>query len=133
MRIGELAAMTGTTTKTLRFYEQQGLLPEPARTPAGYRDYPPEMADRIGFIRAAQASGLTLAQIAGILAVRDAGSAPCGHVVQLVDRRLDDIETALAHLRTARYELRALRDRARQLDPIDCAAEDVCSAVLTDR
>lgn len=133
MRIGELAATTGTTTKTLRFYEQQGLLPEPARTPAGYRDYPPEMADRIGFIRAAQASGLTLAQIAEILAVRDAGSAPCGHVVQLVDRRLDDIETALAHLQTARYELRALHDRARQLDPTDCAAEDVCSAVLAGR
>jgi DNA-binding transcriptional MerR regulator len=39
MLIGELAARTGTTAKALRFYEQAGVLPEPARTSAGYRDY----------------------------------------------------------------------------------------------
>lgn len=133
MRIGELAAMTGATAKTLRFYEQRGLLPEPARTAAGYRDYASDMVDRIGFIRGAQASGLTLAQIAEVLAVRDDGSAPCTHVVQLVDRRLEDIETALEQLQTTRSELRALRDRARHLDPANCAAEDVCSAVLAGR
>ena len=41
MRIGELAEMAGTTAKTLRFYEEQGLLPPAHRTPAGYRDYTP--------------------------------------------------------------------------------------------
>ena len=39
MRIGELAEAAGTTTKTLRFYEDQGLLPPAERTPGGYRDY----------------------------------------------------------------------------------------------
>ncbi|WP_457757817.1 MerR family DNA-binding transcriptional regulator [Streptomyces mirabilis] len=41
MRIGELASVSGLTAKTIRFYEQAGLLPDPPRTPGGYRDYPP--------------------------------------------------------------------------------------------
>lgn len=129
MRIGELAAATGTTTKALRFYEQLGLLPEPARTPAGYRDYQPELADRIGFIRAAQACGLTLAQIGEIVALRDQGRTPCSHVFQLVDKRLEDIDLALVRLQDVRRELQALRERAQHLDPTDCAPGDICSAV----
>ena len=42
MRIGEFAEAAGTTAKTLRFYEEQGLLPPPDRTSSGYRDYPPD-------------------------------------------------------------------------------------------
>lgn len=129
MRIGELAAVTGTTTKALRFYEQLGLLPEPDRTASGYRDYQPQLADRIGFIRAAQACGLTLAQVGEILALRDEGRSPCGHVFELVDQRLDEIDTALTRLLNAREELHALRERARHLDPADCAPGDFCTAV----
>ncbi|WP_083976187.1 MerR family DNA-binding transcriptional regulator [Kitasatospora azatica] len=55
MRIGALAATTHTTTKTLRFYEQAGLLDLPPRTPGGYRDYPPTATTRVAFIRTAQA------------------------------------------------------------------------------
>ena len=47
MRIGELAEASGTTAKTLRFYEEQGLLPAAERTPAGYRDYTPDAVGRI--------------------------------------------------------------------------------------
>ena len=50
MRIGELAERAGTTAKTLRFYEEQGLLPPAERTPSGYRDYAPETAARIDFV-----------------------------------------------------------------------------------
>ena len=57
MLIGELAKRTGTTAKTLRFYEDEGLLPEPTRTSGGYRDYPAESADRVEFIRGAQQAG----------------------------------------------------------------------------
>jgi len=70
MLIGELAAKTGMTAKALRFYEQAGVLPEPARTPAGYRDYDPAALDRLAFVRAAQAAGLTLAEVRR--------SSPCG-------------------------------------------------------
>ena len=47
MRIGEVAQASGTTTKTLRYYEEFGLLPAADRTPAGYRDYGPEVLDRL--------------------------------------------------------------------------------------
>lgn len=54
MRIGELAERAGVTAKTVRFYEDEGLLAEPARTPAGYRDYDPVVLDRLAFIYDAQ-------------------------------------------------------------------------------
>ncbi len=73
MKIGELSAATGTTTKTLRFYDTSGLLPPTGRTANGYRDYGPDALDRIDFIRRGQAAGLTLAQIKQIIDVRDAG------------------------------------------------------------
>ena len=60
MRIGEVAQASGTTAKTLRYYEDVGLLPDPDRSPAGYRDYGPEVLDRLHFIRRGQAAGLTL-------------------------------------------------------------------------
>ncbi|WP_460829488.1 MerR family transcriptional regulator [Nocardioides hungaricus] len=47
----------------MRFYEEQGLPPTAERTPAGYRDYTPETADRIDFIHRGQAAGLTHAPI----------------------------------------------------------------------
>ena len=63
MRIGEFAEAAGTTAKTLRFYEEQGLLPPPDRTSSGYRDYPPDAIARVDFVHRGQAAGLTLAQI----------------------------------------------------------------------
>ena len=63
MRIGQLAEATGTTTKTLRFYEESGLLPPAERLASGYRDYAEDAVGRVGFIHRGQAAGLTLAQI----------------------------------------------------------------------
>ena len=88
MRIGEVAQASGTTAKTLRYYEDVGLLPDPDRSPAGYRDYGPEVLDRLHFIRRGQAAGLTLAQIGQVLAIRDRGQAPCQHVTDLLKNTL---------------------------------------------
>lgn len=120
MRIGEVAEQAGVTAKALRFYEREGLVPEPARTESGYRDYTPHAIDRVRFIKDAQASGFTLAQVAEILAIRDGGEAPCGHVAALVDERLTEVEQRLRELRAVRSELRAIAGRAATLDPDDC-------------
>lgn len=77
MLIGDLGAAAGLSAKTIRFYEQFGLLPAPPRTPGGYRDYPAGATSRLAFIRRAQAAGLTLAEIGNILHIRDGGQAPC--------------------------------------------------------
>ena len=126
MRIGELAEAANTTTKTLRFYEQQGLLPPAERTPAGYRDYTTDTLARIDFIHRGQSAGLTLAQIRQVLDIRDQGQAPCGHVRDLLDERLTDIHGQLKQLQELRDILVELRDQAEHPEPDTCTANEVC-------
>lgn len=51
VRIGQLAAQTGVSTKTIRYYEAIDILPAPPRDPSGYRDYSDDAPARLGFIR----------------------------------------------------------------------------------
>lgn len=127
MRIGELATVSGLTTKTIRFYEQAGLLPEPPRTASGYRDYTGDATNRLAFIRDAQGAGLTLAEIRSVLALRDSGESPCGHVTGLIGQHLADIEQRLAELRKTRSALRELAQRAARTDPTACGEDSICT------
>ncbi|WP_406726507.1 heavy metal-responsive transcriptional regulator [Streptomyces sp. GD-15H] len=127
MRIGELATETGLTTKTIRFYEQAGLLPAPQRTPGGYRDYPAHTVTRLAFVRDAQAAGLTLAEIRSLLALRDSGQAPCAQVGVLIEEHLAEIDRRMAELRQARTVLRELARRAAVTTPDTCSAGDICT------
>lgn len=120
MRIGEVADRTGIPAKTIRFWEDQHLLPPPARTPAGYRDYDPAILERLAFIRHAQAAGLTLEHIRQVLDIRDGGQPPCIHVTSLIARRLGEVEARLAELTRTRDQLAALAVRAAAQDPADC-------------
>ena len=120
MRIGEAAGRAGVPAKTIRFWEDQRLLPAPARTPAGYRDYAPAVLERLAFIRHAQAAGLTLEHIRQVLDIRDGGQPPCVHVAGLIGRRLAEVEARLAELARARDQLAALAVRAAAQDPADC-------------
>lgn len=101
MRIGELAAATGETVKTLRFWEEQGLL-QAERSESGYRYFAARMAERSRFIRQAQALGFTLGEIHGILELRDEGLRPC-----------EDVRTRL------REHLAGIHDRLRELQALE--------------
>src|SRR3954453_15079556 len=129
MRIGELAAATGTTTKTLRFYEESGLLAPAQRAANGYRDYGPEALSRLDFIRRGRVAGLTLAQVREVIDIRDAGDAPCDHVHRLLTARVADIDRQIADLHALRAALVRRRDHAETADPSTCAAETVCRYV----
>ncbi len=120
MKIGEIAARAGIPAKTIRFWEDQQLLPPPARTPAGYREYDPAILKRLAFIRQCQAAGLTLEQIRQVLGIRDGGQPPCVHVTGLITRRLAEVEARLADLARTRDQLTALAARAAAQDPADC-------------
>ncbi|WP_328611250.1 heavy metal-responsive transcriptional regulator [Amycolatopsis sp. NBC_00345] len=126
MRIGELARTAQVNTKTIRFYEQAGLLPEPARTSSGYRDYTSDAAGRLVFIRSAQAAGLTLTEIRDVLTIRDSGHPPCGHVAELIGQRLSEVRRRIADLRTAEADLRELKARAASFQPTTCTGDAVC-------
>jgi MerR family copper efflux transcriptional regulator len=129
VRIGELARRTGLTTKTLRFYEQAGLLPEPERQPSGYRDYDESALARLRFVRAAQAAGLTLAEVRQVIGVRDQTGPPCQHVTQLLDAHAADLDRRLAELTALRDEVHRLRDRADGLDPASCDPVTICHII----
>jgi len=113
VRIGELAEAVSVPAKTIRYYETIGLLPAAARHPNGYRSYDESAGDRLRFVKAAQAVGFTLAEIKEILSLRDAGEEPCGHVLDLVDRRVREITAQVSALEKMRGELRRLSGRGR--------------------
>jgi len=132
MRIGALAEYTGVTTKTIRYYESVDLLAEPARTPSGYREYGDDAVQRLRFIRDAQASGLSLAEIKSVLELKDAGSQSCDHTRALLERHLTEIDEQIERLRVARAELLELADRARTLDPTSCTDPHRCQVIAGD-
>ena len=129
MRIGELARRAGVTTKALRFYEQAGVLPLPVRTGSGYRDYDETALARLGFVRAAQAAGLTLAEIRTVIKVREDQGPPCAHVTALLDRHAAALDERIAELEATRAEVGRLRDRAATLDPAACREDSVCDVL----
>jgi MerR family transcriptional regulator, copper efflux regulator len=120
MRIGELAAQSGVTAKTIRFWESTGLLADPTRTPSGYRNYDPEVVDRLRFIRHAQTAGLTLAEIRQVLAISDDGEPPCAHVTDLIHQHLADVDERIRELTETRSILEHLATRAADQSPADC-------------
>ncbi len=129
MRIGELAELTDTTTKTIRYYESIGLLPEPRRNPAGHRAYDEAALDRLRFVREAKATGLSLAEIQSILELKSIGATSCRHTAALVERHLAEIDDQIERLQRARAELAELADRAAGLDPADCTDPNRCQVI----
>jgi len=129
MRIGELAERSGLTAKTLRFYEQAGVLPQPRRDKSGYRDYDDEALSRLGFVKAAQAAGLTLSEIRQIIALREQEGAPCAHVAELLDAHAAELDRRIADLTALRQQVLQLRDRSKDVDPSQCQAATVCDVI----
>lgn len=127
MRIGEAAGASGLTAKTLRFYEDRGLLPEPNRSANGYRDYGSETVARLEFILRSRAAGLTLNQIREVLRIRDSGHAPCTHVQQLLAAQLSDLDQRITELVTLRAAVSELHDAAANADPAACDPAQICS------
>jgi DNA-binding transcriptional MerR regulator len=81
LKIGDLAKLSGATTKTIRYYELLGLLPEPQRTDSGYRLYDEKDVERLVFIRKAKGLGFSLTEIKETLALYDSKQDPCIHVL----------------------------------------------------
>jgi DNA-binding transcriptional MerR regulator len=131
MRIGEVAKRSGLSATTVRYYEDIGLLPQPARAANGYRDYEPEAVERLRFVRDAQDSGLTLAEISSILELRAQGESTCHHTIELMERHLEDVDRRIESLRASRDVYAKLIARAITLDPTDCTDPDRCQTIST--
>lgn len=129
MKISELGDRCGVSTKTIRYYESIGLLDEPDRTASGYRTYAGDAVERLQFIRDAQATGLTLAEISSVLELKSAGERSCAHTTALIEAHVDTIDAQIAQLRSARKELAALLRRAQGLDPASCTDPNRCQVI----
>ena len=110
-RIGQLARATGFTEKTLRYYDEIGLLKPAGRSASGYRLYRDDASERLRFIRTAQDLGLSLSDIHNILEISDGGRVPCHHVLGVVKRDLGKIDLQLRRLRELRRALLGARIR----------------------
>ncbi len=114
--IGEAARLAGLNPKTIRFYEEIGLIAPTGRTTSGYRLFDEEAVSRLGFIKKAQALGFTLTEIGEILALRDGGAMPCDHVEIEVNRKVAAIEERIAELARLKASLEALLERWKEAE-----------------
>lgn len=131
MKIGELAAATGLTPKTIRFYEGIGLLENPARTESGYRQYGPADVERLGFIKKAKRLGLSLDEVKDILKIHEHDQAPCVHVISMLDQKLAQIEAVIQELDEFRQELERLNAESKGIP--EPAAGQPCICGIVDR
>mgnify|MGYP001820754457 CR=1 FL=1 len=119
------------STKTVRYYESIGLLAEPGRTSSGYRDYDASAVERLRFVRDAQATGLSLTEIASVLELKDAGATSCQHTRDLLRRHMEELDSQIERLRAARATLTELAERADSLDPSSCTDPNRCQVIAT--
>lgn len=99
MRIKTLADATGVEVDTIRYYEKQGLLPEPARQDNGYRDYASTHLERLAFIRHCRALEMPLVDIRTLLGALDAPGEPHPDVDRLVQEQIDKVRVRLQSMR----------------------------------
>ena len=108
LKIGELQAASGVTIKTIRYYEELGLIYSQRRTDGGFRLFSRQVIPRLSFIRRAQRLGFSLQEIHHILDIHDRGQLPCADVRDSVETKIEDIEQQIHQLRTLQAELRSL-------------------------
>ena len=130
MRIGELAQQVGLTAKTIRYYEEIGVMDPPGRHANGYREYGEGAIERLRFVRDSQAAGLTLAEVGEILGMKAAGESTCAHTRQLLDRHLIEVDAQIARLLATKTELQAMAARADQMDPASCTDPARCQVIV---
>ncbi|HCE1172855.1 TPA: Cd(II)/Pb(II)-responsive transcriptional regulator [Pseudomonas aeruginosa] len=109
MRIGELGKKADCLVQTVRFYESEGLLPEPARSEGNFRLYDEVHLQRLLFIRRCRAKDMTLDEIRQLLNLRDRPELGCGEVNTLVDAHIAQVRTKMKELRALERELMDLR------------------------
>ena len=106
--IGQVTAQSGISIKTIRYYEELGLLKPSGRSEGGFRLFPPDVLPRLAFIKRAQGLGLSLQEIAEILKVYDQGELPCGEMKQRLEDKLIEIDRQIEQLLTLQAELKGL-------------------------
>jgi Hg(II)-responsive transcriptional regulator len=121
MQIGQLAQHTGVAIDTVRYYERQGLLPQPQRRASGYRHYGEHDISRLRFIRRAKELGFSLQEIAELLALSHARDTDVARIKAVSEKKLQDVERRIREPVRVRDGLRSLVEHCPgQGDPAAC-------------
>jgi len=121
--IGRLSERTGVNVETIRYYEKIGLLPEPGRTVAGYRQYGEEHVRRLQFIRRGRDLGFHIEAIRALLRLAEHPDHPCADADQLATLHLAEMEQRIADLIRLRDELQRM---------VNCAGHSVAECRIID-
>ncbi len=105
MKIGELAKTTDCPVETIRYYEREGLLPEPARSEGNYRLYTQAHVERLTFIRNCRTLDMTLDEIRSLLRLRDSPEAQCESVNALIDEHIQHVKARIDGLLALQEQL----------------------------
>jgi MerR family Zn(II)-responsive transcriptional regulator of zntA len=127
LSVGELARTAGVHTETIRFYEREGLMPEPDRTSGGHRKFAADDLARLHFIQRAKACGFTLREVKELLYLRESDLATCTDVREKAEQKLAETERKLKSLAELRKHLKKLIN--------DCPGGDVgvdCCNIIKD-
>lgn len=108
--IGRLAQRAGVGIDTIRYYEREGLLPEPPRLASGYRRYAPDALLRLRFIRRAKALGFTLPEVAELLGLSQRRGSDARGVKAAASAKLSRVEQQIRDLQRMRRGLKQLID-----------------------
>ena len=119
MKIGELAQVAQCTVETVRYYEKEGLLPAPARTAGNFREYGPEHAERLRFIRNCRALDMSQDEIRTLLMLADKPAAGCGAVNAAFDEHIAHVDERIRELTQLKLQLAALRERCHAEQAVD--------------
>ncbi len=127
LQIGAVAKLSSLSVKTIRYYEEIGLLkPTVERSPAGYRLFQSQVLNRLAFIKRAQSLGLSLHEIREILEVHDQGELPCGQVKQRLVARLETISAQIRALEMLQTELEGILSGWQDHPPAHLKQQMIC-------
>ncbi|HJT75997.1 MAG TPA: MerR family DNA-binding protein [Gemmataceae bacterium] len=134
LTIGQIAQRAQVGVETVRFYERQGLLEEPARKESGYRQYTVDVVARLRFIRRAKELGFTLKEIGELLALRLDPDTSCAEVKGRAKAKIDDIDAKIRDLQRMGQALGKLVASCRGRGPISaCPILDALDNEKEDR
>jgi MerR family mercuric resistance operon transcriptional regulator len=102
MRTHEVADWAGVNAQTLRYYERRGLLEEPPRSPAGYRDYPVSAVGVLRFVKRSQELGFTLSEVEELLSLAGGGLDSCDRARSLAEAQVAELDRKIADLQGMR-------------------------------
>jgi DNA-binding transcriptional MerR regulator len=130
--IRELSRRASVPTKTIRYYEEIGLLPPAQRAENGYRVYDEADVERLKYIRQSRALDFALEDIGEILAFRDREELPCDYILDLVSEKIQEIEARIQDLERLRDQLRTMQEAGKRLPDDPALRRCACRHIQSD-